>query len=53
MRLTLKRRKRVLIPMHAELSFALEAESQRRSPLPEDLVQPTIQNVSSKDAKIQ
>ncbi len=37
-RLTLKRRKRVLVPMHAELSFALEAESQRRSPSPEDLV---------------
>jgi len=37
-RLTLKRRKRVLVPMHAELRFALEAESQRRSPSPEDLV---------------
>jgi site-specific recombinase XerD len=36
--LTLKRRKRVLVPMHAELRFALETEFQRRSPLPEDLV---------------
>lgn len=37
-RLTLKRRKRVVIPMHPELWFALEAEWQRRSPSPEDLV---------------
>ena len=37
-RLTLKRRKRVVIPMHSELRFALEAESQRRHPSPEDLV---------------
>lgn len=37
-RLTLKRRKRVVVPMHAELHFALEAESQRCSPSPEDLV---------------
>ena len=37
-RLTLKRRKRVVIPMHSELSFALQAEFQRRCPLPDDLV---------------
>jgi len=37
-RLTLKRRKRVLIPMHTELRFALEAEFQRRSPSPDDVV---------------
>ena len=37
-RLTLKRKKRVVIPMHLELRFALESESQQRSPAPEDLV---------------
>jgi integrase len=37
-RLTLKRRKRVVIPMHTELSFALEAEEQRRCPSPSDTV---------------
>jgi integrase len=37
-RLTLKRQKRVVIPMHTELSFALEAEAQRRSPLPNETV---------------
>lgn len=37
-RLTLKRRKRVVVPMHTELRFALEAESQRCAPSPEDLV---------------
>lgn len=37
-RLTLKRKKRVLVPMHTELRFALEAEFQRRSPLPDDFV---------------
>jgi site-specific recombinase XerD len=37
-RLTLKRKKRVLVPMHAELRFALEAEFQRRAPKAEDVV---------------
>jgi integrase len=37
-RLTLKRRKRVVVPMHSELSFALEAEGQRRCPSPTDTV---------------
>lgn len=37
-RLTLKRKKRVVIPMHLELCFALESESQQHSPAPEDLV---------------
>jgi integrase len=37
-RLTLKRRKRVVIPMHSELKFALEADFQQRSPSPEDRV---------------
>jgi len=36
--LTQKRRKRVVVPMHTELSFALEAEAQRRCPLPTDTV---------------
>jgi integrase len=37
-RLTLKRRKRVLLPIHQELFFALEVERDRRNPLPEDRV---------------
>jgi integrase len=37
-RLTLKRKKRVLVPMHAELRFALEAEFQTRAPSADDLV---------------
>jgi integrase/recombinase XerD len=37
-RLTLKRHKRVVMPMHSELKFALEAEFQRRNPSPEDRV---------------
>jgi site-specific recombinase XerD len=37
-RLTLKRKKRVVIPMHTELRFALETEFQQRSPSAEDLV---------------
>jgi integrase/recombinase XerD len=37
-RLTLKRRKRVLLPIHQELFFALEIERDRRSPQPEDRV---------------
>lgn len=37
-RLTLKRCKRVVVPMHTELSFALEAEGQRRCPSPTDPV---------------
>ena len=37
-RLTLKRRKRVVVPMHTELSFALETEAQRRRPSPTDAV---------------
>ncbi len=37
-RLTQKRRKRVLLPIHQELFFALEAERDRRDPQPEDRV---------------
>jgi integrase len=37
-RLTLKRRKRVILPIHQELFFALEAEQDRRHPRPEDRV---------------
>ena len=37
-RLTLKRRKRVLVPMSPELRFALESDFQRRSPSQADLV---------------
>lgn len=37
-RLTLKRRKRVLLPIHRELLFALEIEHARRNPNPEDRV---------------
>jgi integrase len=37
-RLTMKRRKRVLLPVHQELHFALEVERDRRRPQPEDRV---------------
>jgi len=37
-RLTVKRRKRVLLPIHQELFFALEVERDRRAPQPEDRV---------------
>ena len=37
-RLTQKRRKRVLLPIHQELFFVLEAERDRRGPQPEDRV---------------
>src|SRR6202044_769691 len=37
-RLTLKRRKRVLLPIHQELFFALEIERDRRKPHPEERV---------------
>ena len=37
-RLTLKRRKRVILPIHQELFFALEVERDRRKPQPEDRV---------------
>lgn len=37
-RLTQKRRKRVILPIHQELFFALEAERDRRNPQPEDRV---------------
>jgi integrase/recombinase XerD len=37
-RLTQKRRKRVVVPIHGELMFALETERDRRRPLPEDRV---------------
>src|SRR6185437_104278 len=37
-RLTLKRRKRVLLPIHKELFFALEIERDRRQPEPDDRV---------------
>jgi integrase len=42
-RVTQKRRKRVILPIQAELLFALEAERQRRKPEPSDrvLVNPT------------
>jgi len=37
-RLTQKRRKRVVVPVHQELLFALEAERDRRLPQPQDCV---------------
>ena len=37
-RLTQKRRKRVILPIHQELFFALEVERGRRNPQPEDRV---------------
>jgi integrase len=37
-RLTQKRRKRVILPIHQELFFALESERDRRSPQPDDRV---------------
>jgi len=37
-RLTLKRRKRVILPIHQELFFALEVEHDRREPEPDDRV---------------
>lgn len=37
-RVTQKRHKRVILPLHTELLFALEAEHQRRMPKPEDRV---------------
>src|SRR5437879_12934708 len=37
-RLTLKRRKRVIVPIHQELLFALEVEHERRKPQPEDRI---------------
>lgn len=37
-RLTQKRRKRVVVPLHQELMFALETERDRRQPQPEDRV---------------
>ena len=42
-RLTLKRRKRILLPIHQELLFALEVERDRRKPAPGDrvLINPT------------
>ena len=39
-RVTQKRRKPVIIPIHSELLFALEVEFERRSPRPEDQVLP-------------
>ena len=39
-RITQKRRKPVIIPIHTELLFALETEYQRRSPEPDDQVLP-------------
>jgi integrase len=39
-RITQKRRKPVIIPIHSELLFALEVEFERRSPHPEDQVLP-------------
>lgn len=37
-RLTLKRRKRIVLPLHQELLFALEVERDNRNPKPEDRV---------------
>jgi integrase len=37
-RLTLKRRKRVILPIHQELFFALEAERDKKHPQPDDRV---------------
>lgn len=37
-RVTQKRRKRVILPMHTELLFALEAERERRRPAPSERV---------------
>jgi integrase len=37
-RLTLKRRKRVILPIHEELFFALEVERDHRNPQPDDRV---------------
>ncbi len=37
-RITLKRRKRVIVPMHSELQFVLEAEFDRRHPSPDSHV---------------
>ncbi len=37
-RLTVKRKKRVVLPIHQELFFALECERDRRQPQPEDRV---------------
>jgi integrase len=37
-RVTQKRRKRVLVPIHQQLLFALETERERRNPLPDDRV---------------
>jgi len=37
-RLTLKRRKRVIVPIHQELLFALEVEHERRKPQPQDRI---------------
>jgi integrase len=37
-RLTLKRRKRVILPIHQELFFSLETERDKRHPQPEDRV---------------
>jgi len=39
-RVTQKRRKPVIIPIHSELLFALEIEYERRAPTPEDQVLP-------------
>jgi integrase len=39
-RITQKRRKPVIIPIHSELLFAFEVEFERRSPRPEDQVLP-------------
>jgi integrase len=40
-RITQKRKKRVIVPLHPELLFALDAEHQRRNPEPSD---PVLQN---------
>ncbi len=37
-RVTLKRRKKVILPLHGELFFALEADRDRRNPQPNDRV---------------
>jgi integrase len=47
-RLTLERRKRVILPMHEELFFALEVERDRRNPQPDERA-PESRNESATD----
>jgi integrase len=49
-RVTQKRRKRVVVPMHSELQFVLETEFDRRQPLPDSsvLLNPTTGNAMTR-----